>query len=159
MARFRMVLIGAVTYLFACPSVYCQVLTEEEKMQWFVVRFPFWLAYGFVVGSIVALGWLRRVKYVPENLSIDGAVRRQFVVALFVSLIVFGATIWLDLWLLDSFESIIQGPLEALSEAWRSWQTFLLISLAGVSFYAANLFWTRGAFSGRYALWPGPKRQ
>jgi hypothetical protein len=157
MRKVRIVLIGVTAFLFSCPSVYCQVLTEEEKLQWFAFRFPIWAAYGFLAGTIVAFAWLRRVKYVPENLSIDQAVRRQFVVSLIVSLIVFAATIWLDLWLISSFEEIIQGPLEALSEMGRSWQTFLLISVAGLTFYVANLVWTRGAFSGRYALWPGPK--
>ena len=158
MAKFRVILMTATAFFISCPSVYCQVLTEEEKLQWFVGRVPMWSAYGFIVGTIVSLAWLRRVKYVPENLSIDGRVRRRFLVALFLSLMAFGMTVWVDLWLFYSFETIIQGPMEALTETWRSWQTFLLITLAGLTFYAASLLWTRGAFSGRYALWPGPKR-
>lgn len=158
MAKFRVILMSATVFFLSCPSVYCQVLTEEEKLQWFVWRVPMWSAYGFIVGTIVSLAWLRRVKYVPESLSIDGPVRRRFVVALFLSLTAFGLSVWIDLWLLSSFETIIQGPMEALTETWRSWQTFLLIALASLTFYAASLLWTRGAFSGRYALWPGPKR-
>jgi hypothetical protein len=158
MRKVRMILIGVTAFLISCPSVYCQVLTEEEKVQWFAFRVPIWAGYGFLAGTIVAFAWLRRVKYVPENLSIDRAVRYQFIVSLILSLIVFGATIWLDIWLISSFEQIIQGPMEALAETGRSWQTFVLVSLAGLTFYVANLVWTRGAFSGRYALWPGPKR-
>jgi hypothetical protein len=105
----------------------------------------------------VALFWLRRVKYVPENLSIDGQVRRRFLVTLVLSLILFWGTIWIDLWLISNFENFLQGPLEALSEAGRSWQTFLLAGIGGLTFYVANLIWTQGTFSGQYALWPGPK--
>ncbi|HKU76918.1 MAG TPA: hypothetical protein VJR02_23610 [Pyrinomonadaceae bacterium] len=159
MSKFRMILVSTITVLLSCPSVYCQVLTEDEKMQWFVVRLPFWAVYGLIVGTIVSVAWLRRVKYIPENLSIDNKVRRRFVAALLLSLLVFEMTVWLDFWLFYSFETVLQGPIEALSETWRSWQAILLIGLASVMFYAASFFWTRGAFSGRYALWPGPKRQ
>lgn len=156
--KFRVILMGLLVYFLSSSSVYCQTLTAEEKLQWFVVRFPFWIVYGLVLGTIVSLGWLRQVKYVPESLSLDGIVRRRFLIALLLSLIVFGGSVWVDAWLLYSFENIIHDPVEAISEVWRSWQTFVFISLAAVTFYAASLFWTRGTFSGRYALWPGPKR-
>src|SRR5690242_10074647 len=157
--NLRTILMGLLVYFLSSSSVYSQTLTDEEKLQWFVVRFPFWLAYGFVLGTIVSLAWLRRVKYMPESLSLDGKVRRRFLVALLLSLIVFGASVWLDVWLVYSFENMIHDPVEAISEVSRSWQTFVFMSLAALMFYVAGLFWTRGAFSGRYALWPGPKRQ
>jgi len=159
MAKVRVSLIGALIYLIACPSVYCQTLTPDEKMQWFIQRISIWAVLGFIVGTLASFAWLRRVKYVPENLSIDGKVRGRFVVALIVSAIAFGAAVWLDLWLVYNFETFLQGPIEALSETLRSWQTFSLVGLATLTFYVATLIWTRGAFSGRYALWFGPKRQ
>lgn len=158
MAKVRVILIGVAGYLLSCSSAYGQTLTPEEKMDWFVPRLFFWAVCGFVVGTLATLAWLRRVKYVPENLSIDRQVRRRFLVALSLSLVLFGTGIWLDLWLVYKFETIIQGPVEAFVETWSAWQTFLLMSLGGLTFYVASLFWTRGAFSGRYALWLGPKR-
>lgn len=157
-AKFGFLLMAAAIYLLWCPSVYAQTLTEDEKLRWFMSRLPFWSLYGFGLGTIISLGWLRRVKYVPEELSIDQKVRRRFFGALLVSLLLFGASIWLDLWLIYTFETASQTALEALSEAWLSWQSFLLVGLAGLTFFIASLFWTRGTFSGRYALWPGPKR-
>ena len=159
MAKVRVFLIGARNYLIACPSVYCQTLTPDEKMQWFTQRIFIWLILGFIVGTVASFAWVRRVKYVPENLSIDGKVRGRFVIALIVSAIAFCAGVWLDLWLIYNFETFLQGPFEALSETLRSWETFSLVGLATSTFYAASLIWTRGAFSGRYALWFGPKRQ
>jgi hypothetical protein len=157
MAKFRALLIVLITYLLSGPQVYAQALTGEEKMQWFFDRLPFSVGYGVLTGTFVALLWLRRVKYVPENLSLDRQVRQRFVVALVFSLIVFAGAVWLDLWLFYSFENFVQGPVEALSET-TSLQTFVLASIASLMFYVASLVWTRGAFSGRYALWPGPKR-
>lgn len=159
MAKARVILIGALIYLIACPSVYCQTLTPDEKVQWFTQRISIWAVLGFIVGTIASFGWLRRVKYIPENLSIDGKVRGRFVIALVVSAIAFCTAVWLDLWLFYNFETLLQGPFEALSETLRSWETFSLVGLASLTFSAASLLWTRGTFSGRYALWFGPKRQ
>ena len=159
MTKVCSTLIGIVTYLIACPSVYCQTLTPDEKVQWFSQRISIWAVLGFIVGTIVSFAWLRRVKYVPENLSIDRRVRGRFVVALVMSAVAFYGAVWLDLWLVYNFETFLQGPFEALSETLRSWETFLLVGLATLTFYAASLIWTRGAFSGRYALWFGPKPQ
>jgi hypothetical protein len=158
MAKVRVIVIGVAAYLLSCSSVYSQTLTPEEKMQWFLLRLPFWAVCGFVVGTVVTLMWIRKVKYVPENLSIDGKVRRRFLAALALSLALFGLANWMDLWFVYSSETIIPGPMEALLETWSMWQTFLLMSLSGLTFYVASLLWTRGAFSGRYALWLGPKR-
>jgi hypothetical protein len=158
MAKFRTLLIVLTTYFLSGPRVYAQALTGEEKMQWFFDRLPFSAVYGVLAGTFVALLWLRRVKYVPENLSLDRQVRQRFVVALVFSLIVFAGAVWLDLWLFYSFENFVQSPVEALSET-TSLQTFVLIAIASLMFYVASFLWTRGAFSGRYALWPGPKQQ
>lgn len=151
----RRSLIALGLMLFLGDSVLCQTLTEDEKLNWFLGRVWVWLGFGFALATLAAI-WLRRVKYVPEKLSIDQYVRKLFIFLLIGASVIFAISIWLDLWLIYQPESFTQTALTALSETARNWQSWLLVTIADLTFYAGCVLWTRGAFSGRYALWPGP---
>ena len=153
--RLRRPLVAIGLTLLLCESVFGQTLTEDERLNWFMTRLWFWLGFGFVLGTLAVI-LLRRVKYVPEKLSIDRQVRKLFFLLLVVASVIVVIAIWLDLWLIHESESFTQTALMALSETGRNLQTWLLVLLADLTFFFACVLWTRGAFSGRYALWPGP---
>lgn len=154
----RLVALSVACYLLMSQTVFAQTISEEEKYQWFLSRLPVWAAYGFGIGAVTAWGWLRRIKYLPEELSIDRKVRKAFLWSFVLSALLFIVSLWIDLWMVHEFETTSLSFVEAFSETMRGWYWLALLSLAALAFYIANVLFTQGAFSGRYALRPGPKR-
>jgi membrane protease YdiL (CAAX protease family) len=154
----RLIALSVACCLLMSQTVFAQTVSEEELYQWFLSRLPVWAVYGFGVGSITAWGWLRRIKYLPEELSIDRKVRKAFLRAFVLSVVLFVVSLWVDLWMVHEFETTSLSFMEALSETMRGWYWLALLALAALFFCIANMVFTQGAFSGRYALRPGPKR-
>jgi hypothetical protein len=148
---------ATVACLLWAQPVFAQAVRAGDKYEWFVSRLPIWALYGFTLGVLATWGWLRRIKYQPEELSIDAKVRKAFLYSLLAGVVLFVVSLWFDLWLVHSFPRVSLGSLEALSEAMRGWYWLQLVGLAAASFFVACYLMTRGAFSGRYAL--QPKRQ
>lgn len=138
-------------------TVFAEPLLNEEKYQWFLSRLPIWAVYGLVLGAVAGWGWLRRIKYAPEELSIDRKVLRAFFWSLVSSIVLFIISMCLDLWLFREFESTSLSFTEALSETLHGWYWLALTGLGILTFYVGVILFTRGPFSGRYALLPRTK--
>jgi hypothetical protein len=158
----RFIPLGAVAALMFCGPVLAQGVTPGDKYEWFLSALFKAAALGVILGLATAWGWLRRIKYAPEELSIDPKVRRALAYSLVVSLFVFAAALWADIWLIYSFPRVNLGALEALSEALSGWYWVALLGLAAACFFVTNYVHIRllfKGFSGRYALNPSRKAE
>jgi hypothetical protein len=156
---FRIVSMLGTAHIFG-SVLYAQSITEDQRFQWFFSRVAWWAVFGFILGIISTFAWLRRIRYAPELLTIDKSVRRAFIWSAVYSAIGLLLLLLFDAWLFYDF-GIPPTLAEVVSQILLSWQVFSILVLSLLAFYVASVLFTRGSstFSGRYALWPGPKTQ
>lgn len=158
-ASIRIICMTLVFYQLIDDWVYAQVITGADKDRWFFSRLPGGGIFGFLLGLFITFLWFRRIRYDSEELSLNRKVQKACGWALFFTFIALGALLLMDAWLVYDFGGTSLTFVEAISEVLLTWKTLVILVLALVAFYVAAVLCTRlsRTFSGRYALWWGPK--
>lgn len=155
----RAAVLTPLLYALLFQDAYAQV-APIPILEWFYDRLLWTMIISGITGLGAVLFVFRRIKYEPEEITLDRKVRRAFLLT--AGLTLFGLAIFLliDVSMIRDF-GIELTFAEAVSQVWLGWETVIILAFAALTFYVVAVLFTRvfgRAFpSGRYALWPWPK--
>ena len=139
-----------------------QDVSPLRIVEWHYDRLPWGMLLGAAVGLFVVFIIFRRIKYEPEELTLDRKVRKAFLLAVVATFLSLAILLLLDVYLVHDFGLDLTFA-EAVSQVWLGWRTLSILVGAVLALYVVAVLFTRPRFfgqafpSGRYALWPWPK--
>lgn len=142
-------------------SAHAQGIVSAEKLDdWFVSRLAWGAVAGLIIGVVIGLVHLCRLKYQITALQLNSAARKKFIMWGIILLVVCAILLFVDAWLLYPFSKTANlGFWETLTRVWFNYRTLTILVVTFGTFTLAVALATRlkADCRCRYAFLPGPR--
>lgn len=142
-------------------SAHAQGIVSVEKLDdWFVSRLAWGAIVGVILGVVIGLMHLCRLKYQISALQLNSAARKKFMMWGIILLVACATLLFVDAWLLYPFSRTANlGFWDTLTRVWLNYRTLTILVVILGTFTLAVALATRlkRDCRCRFAFLPGPR--